>query len=52
MDFEKFFTLLKDQEIDKFYSAYEERLLHHKMCRTGAGPNGPVYKKCKKEWFW
>ena len=48
-------------EKDRFYAlieskngkgTYEERLLHHKMCRTGAGPNGPVYKKCKKEWFW
>lgn len=48
-------------EKDKFYSlieekngigSYKERLLHHYLCRTGSGPNGPEYVECPKEWFW
>ena len=30
----------------------EERIRHHQLCRTGAGPNGPEYVECSKEWFW
>ena len=30
---------------------YTQRLMHHYLCRTGSGPNGPEYKECKKEWF-
>lgn len=48
-------------EKDNFYAliesndkkeTYKQRLLHHYLCRTGSGPNGPIYKKCPKEWFW
>tara|TARA_Y100000389_G_scaffold162207_1_gene164914 strand:- start:2301 stop:3080 length:780 start_codon:yes stop_codon:yes gene_type:complete len=48
-------------EKDKFYAliehkngkgSYKERLKHHYLCRTGSGPNGPIYKKCPTEWFW
>lgn len=31
---------------------YEQRRLHHYLCRTGSGPKGPEYEECKKEWFW
>tara|TARA_R110002073_G_scaffold217844_3_gene378124 strand:+ start:3267 stop:4046 length:780 start_codon:yes stop_codon:yes gene_type:complete len=46
---------------DKFYAliehkdgkgSYQERLKHHYLCRTGSGPNGPIYKKCPDNWFW
>ena len=48
-------------EKDKFYAlieshdgkgTYEQRLLHHYLCRTGSGPDGPQYRECKNEWFW
>jgi len=34
------------------HGTYEERIIHHFLCRTGSGPNGPEYEKCPKEWFW
>ena len=48
-------------EKDKFYAlieskngkgTYEQRLQHHKLCRTGCGKNGPEYVKCPQNWFW
>ena len=42
----------KMAEIYGRWGSMEERLRHHKLCRTGAGPNGPEYVKCPKDWFW
>ena len=48
-------------EKDKLYAeievaagrgSYQKRLLHHYLCRTGYGKNGPEYEECKKKWFW
>lgn len=48
-------------EKDKFYAlieskngkgAYNDRLNHHYLCRTGSGSDGPKYKECPCEWFW
>lgn len=32
--------------------SFEDRLKHHYLCRTGSGPDGPIYKKCPDDWFW
>ena len=45
------------REKDRFYAlieshdgkgSYQQRLKHHEKCKGGK----PIYKECKKEWFW
>ena len=48
-DKDKFYALIESHDGK---GTYENRLLHHYLCRTGSGSNGPIYIETNPEWFW